>query len=181
MEIEEEYREMVGDNRREKILQMLEAEGEPVSGTELARRFRVTRQIIVQDIALLRANNKNILSTNKGYVVFNNDTESEGYKKSFKVFHKNEDILEELYSIVDLGGGVLDVVVEHPIYGQIMADLIINSRLDAQNFVEQVQRYRTKPLTDLTKGVHFHTVTAPSQDILEAIEKALDQKGFLVK
>lgn len=172
---------MVGDNRREKLLQMLHEEEQPISGTELAKRFRVTRQIIVQDIALLRASNKNILSTNKGYVLFVNDTEKEGFKKSFKVFHRNEAILEELFTIVDLGGGILDVVVEHPIYGQIMVDLIINSRLDAQNFMEQVKRYRTKPLTDLTEGVHFHTVTAPSKDILAAIEKALDQKGFLVK
>ena len=172
---------MVGDNRREKILQMLQEETQPISGTELAKQFRVTRQIIVQDIALLRANDKNILSTNKGYVMFVNDTESEGFKKSFKVFHKESDILEELFTIVDLGGGVLDVVVEHPIYGQIMVDLIINSRLDAQNFMDQVKRYRTKPLTYLTEGVHFHTVTAPSQEILETIEKALDQKGFLMK
>ncbi|MDD2971179.1 MAG: transcription repressor NadR [Lachnospiraceae bacterium] len=172
---------MDGDSRKKEIVKLLQAGTQPISGTELAKKFGVTRQIIVQDIALLRANDKNILSTNKGYVLFVGDKENEKYKRTFKVYHREDKILNELFTIVDLGGSVLDVVVEHPIYGQIMVDLIINSRLDAENFVEQVKEYRTKPLTDLTEGVHFHTVTAPSQSILDAIEIALDRKGYLIK
>lgn len=171
---------MDGDNRRKEILRILQNSTDPVSGTELARQFGVTRQIIVQDIALLRANDKNILSTNKGYVMFVHHTTDGKCKKTFKVMHTEEQILDELYTIVDLGGGVLDVVVEHPIYGQIMVDLIINSRLDAENFVEQVRKNKTKPLNELTEGVHFHTVTAASEEILEAIEKELKEKGYLI-
>ncbi|MDD3204534.1 MAG: transcription repressor NadR [Lachnospiraceae bacterium] len=171
---------MDGDNRRKELLQILQNEKQPVSGTELAKRFCVTRQVIVQDIALLRANDKNILSTNKGYVLFVRNMESGKCKKTFKVCHEEKQITDELYTIVDLGGGVLDVVVEHPIYGQIMVDLIINSRLDADSFVEQVRKNKTKPLNELTEGVHFHTVTAPNEAVLEAIEQALLKKGYLL-
>lgn len=102
-------------------------------------------------------------------------------KKSIKVRHSESEILDELFTIVDYGGRVLDVVVEHPIYGQIMVDLIINSRADAEKFVCQVKENRTKPLNDLTRGIHYHTIVADSEDALEAIEQQLLKKGYLIK
>ena len=86
--------------------------GQAISGTGLAEKLGVSRQIIVQDIALLRAVNKNILSTNKGYVLFQETEQKNKIKRSFKIKHKEEDILEELYLVVDLGGRFVDVVVE---------------------------------------------------------------------
>ncbi len=172
---------MDGEQRREEILQILKNSNQPISGTELAKRMCVSRQVIVQDIALLRAVNKNILSTNKGYVLFANTQESGTYKKSYKVKHLETEILDELFTIVDLGGRVLDVVVEHPIYGQIMVDLLINSRSDAEKFMCQVKENRTKPLNELTMGIHYHTIVADSEEILEQIEDQLLKKGYLIK
>ncbi len=120
---------MDGDKRREQIIKILSDNTLPVAGTELAGRLGVSRQVIVQDIALLRAVNKNILSTNKGYLLFHEEKNKKAYKRTYKVMHSNDRIREELYCIVDCGGRLLDVVVEHPIYGQIIVDLIINSRL----------------------------------------------------
>lgn len=171
---------MDGDKRREKIIQLLHINEKPLSGTELAGRLGVSRQVIVQDIALIRAVDKNILSTNKGYILFKDAAQNRKVKKSIKVKHGENEILDELFTIVDLGGKVLDVVVEHPIYGQIMVDLIIQSRADAENFVEQVKNSGTKPLNDLTDGVHYHTIEADNEARIVKIEKQLLQKGYLI-
>ncbi len=170
---------MEGDARRKAIFEILHKESLPVSGTELAGRLGVSRQVIVQDIALLRATDKNILSTNKGYILF--VEKSNRKRRTFKVKHADEAILDELNTIVDFGGKILDVVVEHDIYGQISADLIINSRADADAFVKQTLKYKTKPLNELTYGVHFHTVEADSEAILDRIGDALRSKGYLIK
>lgn len=95
---------MDGDVRRENIVELLCKAKKPVSGTELARRFGVSRQVIVQDIALLRAVNKNILSTNKGYILYKPDDETKRVRRIMAVHHTDEQIQDELYTIVDLGG-----------------------------------------------------------------------------
>lgn len=171
---------MDGETRREQIIKILSENTLPVAGTELAQRLGVSRQVIVQDIALLRAVNKNILSTNKGYILFHAEENREAFKRTYKVKHDYGQMQEELYSIVDCGGKLLDVVIEHPIYGQIMVDLIIRNRQDADNFVRQVEENRTKPLNALTDGFHFHTVEADSKEILDRIQEELKKKGFLV-
>lgn len=169
---------MEGDERRHKILEILHNGEGPVSGTELARKLGISRQVIVQDIALLRATDKNILSTNKGYVLFDVRKDVGRKKRAYKVKHTDEEILDELYTIVDFGGKVRDVVVEHGIYGQISAELIINSRADAEAFVKKVEKYKTKPLNNLTHGIHFHTVEADTEEILDNIEEKLTEKGY---
>ena len=68
-----------------------------------------------------------------------------------------------MQTIVDYGGHVLDVAVDHPLYGQIRADLIINNRLDVEEFVERMDRYKAQPLKVLTGDYHYHTVTAESE------------------
>jgi hypothetical protein len=134
--------------------------------------------VIVQDVALLRAVDRNILSTNKGYVLF--QSRQGGATRSFHVRHTNEKIADELNAIVDCGGNVQDVTIEHPIYGQISVDLIIKSRMDVSHFVEQVKKYQTKPLNELTDGEHFHTVTAGSEAVLDRIEQELRNRGYLM-
>ncbi len=170
-----------GETRRKEILKILHQRQHPVSGTELAGLLGVSRQVIVQDIALLRATDKNILSTNKGYILFAGRQEELKRRRTFKVKHKDEEILNELYAIVDHGGQIRDVVVEHGIYGQIAADLIINSRADAEAFVEKTEKYRTSPLCRLTGGIHFHTVEADTEEILDRVEAELNRKGYLMK
>lgn len=171
--------QMDGEQRRAQMLRLLQTAKEPIPGARLAKEMGVSRQVIVQDIALLRAVDKNILSTNKGYILFR--SEPDEHTRSFHVHHTNAQITDELQTIVDCGGSVKDVTVEHPIYGQISADLIIRSRVDVANFVAQVKKYRTKPLTELTDGEHFHTVTAADEQTLERIEQALAQKGYLIR
>lgn len=169
-----------GDQRRAEIIRMLESSQNPISGTELARRLKVSRQVIVQDIALLRAINKNILSTNKGYLLFEPGREAGESKKTVCVRHTTEQVLDEFYTIVDLGGKILDVVVEHELYGQIAVDLIIASRQDADEFYRKMQNNRVKPLKELTEDIHYHTIVAKDNVSIERIENALKEKGYLL-
>ena len=97
-----------GEERREEIIKILEFENKPVSGTDLAGRFEVSRQVIVQDIALLRAVNKNILATNKGYVLFKEKDQADKVQRIVCVCHKDEDILDEFECVLDFGAKILD-------------------------------------------------------------------------
>lgn len=169
---------MEGQDRRNELTRILEETKEPVSGTELAKRLGVSRQVIVQDIALLRAVNKNILSTTKGYLIYKQDKQK--VNRCFATRHTTEEIEDELNTIVDNGGKVLDVIVMHDLYGEISVDLIIKNRRDVADFVEKVKAKRTVPLKDLTNGTHLHTVEADSEEILDQIERALKEKNYLV-
>ena len=168
-----------GEMRRMNILEILNNRTTPVSGTELAGKLGVSRQVIVQDIALLRADNKEIMSTYKGYILHSPDKDSREYMRVLRVNHGTEDTLDELQTIVDYGGRVLDVSVEHGLYGHITVDLIINNRLDAQEFVNQMAMSRDEPLKALTGGCHYHTVAAESEKNLDMIEMELRRKGYL--
>lgn len=171
---------MEGDLRRDKIIELLTTNIQPVSGSEIAKYFQVSRQVIVQDIALLRATNKNILSTNKGYLLYNPKFGSTHVKRTLQVSHTDEQIQDELYTIIDYGGKVLDVVVEHDIYGQITADLILKNRLDVAEFLSKIQCSSANPLKILTNGNHFHTIEADTEEQLDIIAQKLLEKGYLV-
>ena len=171
---------MTGEVRRTKILQLLKEQGEPLSGTALAKVFHVSRQVIVQDIALMRAENHGILSTNKGYLYRREDTEDNQPKRVFYVRHNTDQVLEEFLIITELGGKVLDVAVEHEIYGQIWVDMLIENVLDARDFAQKLSACRDNPLKVLTDDCHYHTVAAPSEKLLDLIEGELRQKGYLL-
>ena len=166
-----------GTTRRKELMKLLQNEMRPLSGTELARHFGVSRQVIVQDIALLRATDRNILSTNKGYVLYHPEQEEERSRRILASHHDKERMQEELYLIVD-NGGVCDVVVEHEIYGQLSADLILKNRRDVNEFVKKMGEISDQPLNVLTGGIHFHTVEAESEEILDCIEEQLRERGF---
>ncbi len=169
---------MEGNERREKIIELLKKSKAPISGTELAKRLNVSRQVIVQDIALLRAVNKNILSTTKGYLLYYQ--EQEKVNRCFYVKHTTDQIEDELLTIIDHGGTVLDVIVSHEIYGSIEADLLLKTRLDVYDFVNKVKTRKTVPLKELTGDCHYHTVEADSEEILNNIEQSLLRKGYLI-
>ena len=168
------------ETRRAQILQLLKEHGAPLSGTALAKTLGVTRQIIVQDIALIRAENHNILSTNKGYIYRVPGGESAQPKRVFYVKHTTEEVLSEFLTVLELGGTVLDVAVEHEIYGQIRVDLLIETPQDAQDFVDRLSHCRDNPLKVLTDDFHYHTITAPSEKLLDLIEAALKASGILI-
>lgn len=170
---------LTGEERRKELIRVLEQSDKAVSGTDLAKQFEVSRQVIVQDIALLRATNKKILSTNKGYILFRDDEKTKA-KRIVCVLHKDTDILKEFECIVDCGAKVLDVVVEHEIYGQVSVDLLIQNRQDALSFVEQLRNCKSKSLSCLTDGVHYHTLEADSEAMLDCAEAALKEAGFLL-
>lgn len=166
---------MSGDERREEILKLLKNSKKPISGRSLAQKFDVSRQVIVQDVALLRAKMHKITSTNTGYVL----TEKDAFTRVFKVSHSDEEAEDELKLIVDLGGCVEDVFVYHKAYGLLRADLSIKSRMDVEKFMSDIRSGKSSLLKNVTSGYHYHTVTASSEAILDVIQEKLSKKGFL--
>ena len=167
--------ELTGAQRRKKILELVTHADKPLSGTALGRATGVSRQVVVQDIALLRTEGHPIVATARGYLL-ERSTEP---VRLFKVCHTNEQTEQELTTIVDLGGSVLDVMVNHRAYGKISAPLNIRSRRDVQVFVEQIRTGKSTPLLNVTSGYHFHHISAPSEEILDEISNALQKLGFL--
>lgn len=168
---------MTGLERRELILDSLKNSKIPVSGGMLAAKFNVSRQVIVQDIALIRAGGYDIISTNRGYILSMPST----FTRVFKLNHSDERMEEELNSIVDMGGRILNVFVEHRVYGRMEAALGISSRRNVEEFIGDIKSGKSSPLKNITSGYHFHTVEADSEEILDMIEKMLREKGFLVE
>ena len=166
-----------GERRREEIIRLLAGSRSPVSGTELARRLKVSRQVIVQDIALIRAAGYDIISTNRGYIL-NTPVKEE---MIFKVHHTDAQLEEELNAIVDLGGCIENVMVNHRVYGHIEARLGISSRRMVSEFLEDIQNGKSSPLKNITSNYHYHTISADSKKTLDMIEQMLTEKGFLVE
>lgn len=163
--------------RREEIIDMLKSGKLPVSGSTLAGHFHVSRQVIVQDIAILRAAGYNILSTNRGYIL----NTPPSISRIIKVSHTDSEIEDELNSIVDYGGTVIDVFVNHKAYGELRAPLHISSRRDIEVFLNRIRTGKSTPLKNVTSGYHYHTIEAASEDILDDIEKILEEKGYLIQ
>lgn len=166
---------MTGELRRKEILSYIATASQPVSGLELSRRFSVSRQVIVQDIALLRACNCTIISTNRGYVLLRPSRR----RRIFKVWHTDLNIHEELQTIVDCGGSVVDVFVNHKAYGVLAAPLPIHSRRDIETLMHNISTGKSSLLENTTSGYHFHTVEASCEATLDLIEEELRKKGFL--
>ena len=168
---------MTGSDRRQEILKNIKESDRPVSGSKLAKDYDVSRQVIVQDIALLRASGYDIISTNRGYVL-------EGQtcaERVFKVRHTDEQLETELCTIVDLGGQVKNVMVNHKVYGHIEAELGITSRRKVKEFLADIESGKSTPLKNITSDYHYHTVTADSEETLGLIEGELRKLGFLVE
>lgn len=168
---------MNGQDRRDNILNAMANSTTPISGSALAKTYAVSRQIIVQDIALLRAAGHNIIATNRGYTI----SESIVASRVFKVSHTDEQVEDELTSIVDLGGVVADAFVNHKVYGRIRVDMNIKCRKDIQKFIDGIKSGKSRPLKNLTSNYHYHTVTAENEKTLDEIERILDKKGMIVK
>lgn len=169
-----------GENRRSRILQLLKDHRSPLSGAALAKMLGVSRQVIVQDIALIRAESHSILSTNKGYIYRFEEAGGGQPKRVFFVRHTTEQVLDEFLTVLELGGTILDVAVEHEIYGQIRADLLIETPQDAREFVSRLAECRDNPLKVLTDDCHYHTVSAPSEKLLDLIGQELARKGYIL-
>lgn len=168
---------MNGTDRRAEIIEKIKTSSSPVSGKALAALYDVSRQVIVQDIALIRASGYDIISTHKGYLLNCPAVAS----RVFKVRHTDEQLEEELFSIVDLGGCVKNVMINHRVYGHMEAELKISSRRTALLFLEDIKSGKSSPLKNITSDYHYHTVEADSEETLDLIEKMLRDKGMLVE
>ena len=163
--------------RRTQILEVLGKSEEPISATTLAKQFSVSRQIIVGDIALLRAAAHEISATPRGYILRRNRPDESSVTIACR--HDDKLLAQELYTVVDNGCGLLDVIVEHPLYGQISGSLQIFSRYDADAFLRKLQKNQANPLCALTRGIHLHTLSCPTQEACERVLEGLREKGIL--
>ena len=167
---------MTTNERRREILERLRAEKRAVPAKEFAIDFNVSRQIIVGDMAVIRANHPEIISTNRGYILDEKTT----FSREFKVKHGPDRVKEELTLIVDYGGYVKNVSISHRAYGRISADMSIGSRQDVVEFVERLLDSKSTLLGSVTSGYHYHLVEATSEARLDLIETRLGEAGFLV-
>ncbi len=170
---------MSGEERRNAIVGELRIATAPVSATHLANKFSVTRQIIVADIALLRAAGHSIRAEHRGYVMGN--PHGETIIKRIVCSHEKDEMLEELYAIVDNGGRVLDVIVEHSLYGSISAHLDISSRYDAEQFKRRSEATGASQLSDLTGGLHVHSIAVRDEECFKRICDRLGELGILIE
>ena len=162
--------------RRKAIVNLLLSAKEPIAGGALAQKFNISRQIIVQDITVLKGMGYEILSTSRGYVM----QKSPLSERVFKVRHTTEQTEDELSCIVSLGGTVVDVFVWHKVYGKIEAALNIFSPMHVKQFLEGVRTGQSTELMHITGGYHYHTVRADNEAVLDRIEAALNEKNYIV-
>ena len=167
---------MRADNRRKEIVAILSATNKPMSGGALSERLEVSRQIIVQDIALLRAEGYDIIPTHTGYLL----KTSPLIERAFKIHHTSEETADELTTIVELGGIVVDVFVWHKVYGKLEAPLNIFSLHGVEQFMADIKSGKSTELMHITAGDHYHTIRADSEASLSKIADALAQKGYLI-
>ncbi|MCF8012447.1 MAG: transcription repressor NadR [Clostridiales bacterium] len=165
--------------RRKNIIKILTEAAGPISGSRLAMQLEVSRQVIVQDVAILRARNYEIMATPQGYVM---PREMDSVQKAvLAVNHPPSKTREELNVMVDHGLKVVDVLVEHPIYGELRGYLMLESRQDVSRFLERLEEKKALLLSTLTNGVHLHTVEYRRQEDLQSARAALKENNLLAE
>ena len=170
-------RVLTGAQRRKRIVKLMKESTRPLSGGTLGKETGVSRQVVVQDIALLRTEGYPIMATARGYIL---NAEKQAVRL-FKTHHSNEQLGDELETIIDLGGCVMDVMVNHRVYGKMSATLNIKNRRDIQLLLHDLATGKSTPLMAVTSGYHFHHVSAESEEILDEIEESLRNKQYLTE
>ena len=166
---------MTTSERRAKILKILQMSSQPVAGKEFAAKFGVSRQVIVQDMAVLRASTPGILSSTRGYSL----QKELLCTREFKLWHPQEETSRELNLIVDCGGSVKNTSISHRVYGRVTVDMDIHSRQDVAEFIDNLKDSQSSVLSSATSGYHYHLVEAASEERLDLIEQRLREAGFL--
>ena len=166
---------MTTSERRAKILKILQMSSQPVAGKEFAAKFGVSRQVIVQDMAVLRASTPGILSTTRGYSL----QKELLCTREFKLWHPQEETSRELNLIVDCGGSVKNTSISHRVYGRVTVDMDIHSRQDVAEFIDNLKDSQSSVLSSATSGYHYLLVEAASEERLDLIEQRLREAGFL--
>ena len=166
---------MTAAQRRSTIYQQLLSAETPISAAALAQRFSVTRQVVVGDIALLRAEGHSITATPRGYMI----PAETGLRRTIACHHSAEDTQRELFAMVDCGCTVVDVIVEHPVYGQLTAPLALSCRYDVEQFIQRMETSHAQPISALTGGVHLHTLSCPNEETFQHLKDTLSAMGML--
>ena len=169
---------MNAEERRVKLFELLRSSNRPLSGSELARIFKVTRQIIVQDIAILRASGNDILATSKGYIAGDSP---QLCSSQIAVCHDAKETRKELMALVQCGCKVVDVTVEHPIYGELRGMLMLQSSKDVEEFMDNIAKSNASLLLNLTGGVHLHKIEALNEDSINKAKEMLREMGILLE
>ncbi len=170
---------MESAERREYIIRLLKRAGNAVTGTELSQACDVSRQIIVGDMAILRAQGIKIISTPRGYQLI--ETREKSERRIFVCCHGEEQMQSELEAIVDNGGIVHNVVIEHEVYGTLEGSLNLRSRRDVRQYIKKMKDSKAELLSRISGGIHTHLVTAETAEEIEAIGEALNSLGVLYK
>ncbi|OCS94671.1 transcription repressor NadR [Caryophanon latum] len=174
-------KKILGEQRRIMLLAHLKAASTPITGTALAKLANVSRQVVVNDMTLLKARNEPILATSQGYVYLQTEPADNLFERTIACHHTQEQTEEELLTIVDYGVTVQNVTVEHGVYGEITANIHVSNRHDVQQFLQKLRDSNASYLSALTNGTHLHVLRAPSESALEQAIEALRQKGFLIE
>jgi len=161
-------KKMLGEERRLQLLAQLQKSKAPITGTDLAKFANVSRQVIVNDMTLLKARNEPIIATSQGYLYMHQEQLQQTVERTLPCIHTSEQTEDEL------------IMVEHPIYGELTASIMVSNRHEVKQFIERVNATQANYLSALTGGIHLHVITAPSVEVLTLIEQALHKKGYLV-
>lgn len=165
--------------RRQQILKLLRQAARPLTGAELSARLQVSRQVIVQDVAVLRAAGEEILSSPQGYYFYHPGSET--HRAVVAVCHPPEQTEAELIALVDVGVEIVDVIIDHPLYGEQRGTLHLASREDVRQFMGRWTTTGARLLCELTGGLHLHTLEARRPEQLDQARKVLRERGYLVE
>jgi uncharacterized protein len=173
-------KKLLGDERRNWILDLLKESGAPITGSDLAAQTNVSRQVIVGDITLLKAKNEPIIATSQGYMYLVTGSPIPLVERTIASSHLPDRAEEELNLLVDHGVTVKDVKIEHPVYGDLTASIMVSNRQEVQQFMKKVLSTKAAFLSELTDGIHLHTITASSEHALDSAENALRNANFWI-
>ncbi|PFO03576.1 transcription repressor NadR [Bacillus sp. AFS076308] len=176
-----EQKKILGEERRSFILQQLKDSSEPLTGSELATKTNVSRQVIVGDITLLKAKNEPIIATSQGYIYLKPSTGTPRFERTIACKHTPEDTENELNLLVDHGVLVKDVKIEHSVYGDLTASIMVSNRHEVKQFMENIKNSKASLLSELTGGFHLHTISASSTQVLDQAEQALKAEGYIME
>lgn len=174
-------KKLLGEDRRNELLKLLKNANTPITGTDLAKFANVSRQVIVNDMNLLKAHNEPIVATSQGYVFLNSEHHNNQIERKIVCLHTADQAEDEMLTIVDCGVTIKSVIVDHPVYGEITASMMISNRLDVHRFIEQVNDTQATYLSLLTNGTHLHVICAPTNHQLDLAEQLLRDKGYLIE
>ncbi|WP_413362888.1 transcription repressor NadR [Lysinibacillus sp. 3P01SB] len=173
-------KKLLGEERRLKLLTLLKQQQRPITGTDLAKHTNVSRQVIVNDMNLLKARNEPIVATSQGYL-YMEEQRTGIFERKIVCMHTGEQTREELYTIVDCGVTVENVIIEHAVYGEITASILVSNRLEVDLFLDKLAETNANFLSALTGGTHLHVISASSEDLLDKAVDRLREKGLLVE